>query len=416
MGLQVFVFRFLEGLPFPRKRGCLILRNKQRQQHKGRATMNHHRNEYSLFQLIDRKFFDQLVERHGVDKGVRSLSTWELTFALVTSMTLRISSFRELEESLGIPRSTFGDALNTRFHGFFQDLCDQILLQIRGRTSDRKVRRGIRELLAIDSTECRVHGSLFSLPQWKLKQTQGHAAACKLHVVYDVDGGWIDDFKITGARKHDSPVSLQLRLSPGKTYVFDRAYNDLDFWLKIIAANSHFVTRLKECAHLGKLEAQIQRHRMEAVGVLHDGFYRPSVLQHHRHREELEITQIRHVIYRDPATKKLFHFVSSDLKCPAEVIAAIYKRRWGVELLFRWLKGHLDIRRLPVKNSNAVKIQLAVAVLVQLLLQLKKLTTGFPGSLWQLLRKIRSSVIRQILADSGEADGCRWNAVPTRPR
>jgi putative transposase len=142
----------------------------------------------------------------------------------------------------------------------------------------------------------------------------------------------------------------------------------------------------------------------------------PSVLQHHRHREELEITQIRHVIYRDPATKKLFHFVSSDLKCPAEVIAAIYKRRWGVELLFRWLKGHLDIRRLPVKNSNAVKIQLAVAVLVQLLLQLKKLTTGFPGSLWQLLRKIRSSVIRQILADSGEADGCRWNAVPTRPR
>lgn len=378
--------------------------------------MNHHRSEHSLFQLIDRKTFDDLVQKHGMDQGIRSLSTWELTCALVTCMTLRLSSFREVEESLRIPRSTFGDALETRFHGFFQDLCDQILLQIRGRTTDRKLRRGIRELLAIDSTECRVHGSLFTLPQWKLKQTQGHEAACKLHAVYHVDGGWIDDFKITGARKHDSPVSLQLRLLSGKTYVFDRAYNDLDFWLKIIAVGSDFVTRLKDCAGLRKLEAQVLGQKKDAVGVVYDGFYRPSPLQHHRHREKLEVTQIRHVIYRDPETRKVFHFVSSDLKCSAGSIAATYKRRWAVELLFRWLKGHLDIRRLPVKNSNAVKIQLAVAVLVQLLLQLEKLVTGFSGTLWQLLRKIRSDANRQILAAGPRADGCRWSDTPRASR
>jgi hypothetical protein len=377
--------------------------------------VNQHRSEYSIFQLIDRKTFDDLVEKHGMDKSVKTFSTWELTCALTTCMTLRLSSFREVEESLGIPRSTFGDALQSRFHGFFQDLCDAILLQIRGRTPDRKLRRGIREILAIDSTECRVHGSLFSLPQWKLKQTLGHEASCKLHVVYNIDGGWIDDFKITGARKHDSPVSLQFRLLPGKTYVFDRAYNDMDFWLKIIAVGSHFVTRLKDCAQLRKLEVQVLGTQRNAVGVLYDGFYRPSVPQHHRHREELEVTQIRHVIYRDPETRKIFHFVSSDLKCPAEAIAAIYKRRWAVELLFRWLKGHLDIRRLPVKSSNAVKVQLAVVVLVQLLLQLKKLITQFSGTLWQLLRKIRSSAIRQILAASQKAEGCRWSAAPHGP-
>jgi len=378
--------------------------------------VNQHRSEQPLFQLIDRKIFDQLVIQHDMDKGVRTFSTWELTCALITCMTLRISSFREVEESLGIPRATFGDALESRFHGFFQDLCDQILLQIRSRTADRKLRRGIRELLAIDSTECRVHGSLFHLPQWKLKQSPSHEASCKLHAVYHVDGGWIDDFKITGARKHDSPVSLQLRLQPKKTYVFDRAYNDMDFWLKIIAAGSHFVTRLKDCAQRRELETQILGQRKDAVGILHDGFYQPSLPQHHRHREELEITRIRHVIYRDPETRKIFHFVSSDLKCPAKTIAAIYKRRWAVELLFRWLKGHLDIRRLPVKNSNAVKIQLSVAVLVQLLLQLKKLATSFSGTLWQLLRKIRSRVTRQSLAVSPKTDGCRWSGPPRAHR
>ncbi len=351
-----------------------------------------------------------------MDKGVRSLGTWELTCALITCMTLRLSSFREVEESLNIPRSTFGDALESRFHGFFQDLCDQILLQIRGRTADRKLRRGIRELLAIDSTECRVHGSLFSLPQWKLKRTKEHEASCKLHAIYHVDGGWVDDFKITGARKHDSPVSLQLRLQSNKTYVFDRAYNDLDFWLKIIAAGSHFVTRLKDCAQLRKLEAQVLGKHKEALGVLHDGLYRPSALQYHRYREELEVTQIRHVIYRDPETRKIFHFVSSDLKSPAQTIAATYKRRWAVELLFRWLKGHLDIRRLPVKNTNAVKIQLAVAILVQLLLQLKKLVLNFQGTLWELLRKMRATATRQILAASAKADGCRWSGPPSLPQ
>ena len=83
--------------------------------------------------------------------------------------------------------------------------------------------------------------------------------------------------------------------------------------------------------------------------------------------------ELRHVIYRDPTTQKIFHFVCSDLKITARAIADIYRKRWAVELLFRWLKGHLDIRRLPTKTKNAVRTMLAAAVLFQLLLQLKKI-------------------------------------------
>ena len=84
--------------------------------------MTHYCNESSLFQLIDRKKFDALVEKHGMDKGVRSLFTWEFTCALITCMTLRLGSFRDIEETLGIPHSTFGDAMEKRFSGFFQVL------------------------------------------------------------------------------------------------------------------------------------------------------------------------------------------------------------------------------------------------------------------------------------------------------
>ena len=72
---------------------------------------------------------------------------------------------------------------------------------------------------------------------------------------------------------------------------------------------------------------------------------------------------------------------------------------WEMELLFRWLKSHLDIRYLAVKEANSVKIQLAIAVLLQLLLQLKKILTDYQGTLWDLLRSLRTAQTRQFLAN-----------------
>jgi len=371
-----------------------------------------HDNDRSIFQYIDQKFFSQLVAKWEMDKGIRSFSTWEMTCALTTCMALRLGSYREVEQTLGIPRSTLGDAMSERAYVFFQELCDHVLLQIKGRTPHRKLKRGIRELLAIDSSECRVHGSLFSTPQWKLKKTKGHQSACKFHAVYNVDHGWIDDFKITGGLKGDSLMSLRMRLHSNKTYVFDRAYNDLDFWLKIIDAGAHFVTRLKGYKKITQLQLQILKEKGDANGVLYDGFYVLGPVLSYYYREKLDVTRFRHILYRDAETQKVFHFVTSDLESPAQRIADIYKRRWAVELLFRWLKGHLDIHYLAVKNTNAVKIQLAIAVLVQLLLLLKKMILGFSGTLWELLRKIRTHHIRQTLRARGSPEGCRWKGPP----
>jgi len=371
-----------------------------------------HRKDSSLFQLIDRKLFDGLVLKWGMDKGVRSFSTWEMTCSLVNCMTMRLGSYREVEQTLRIPRSTLSDAMGVRSYGFFEELCDQILLQIRGRSKDRKVKRAIREILAIDSSECSVHGSMFTTPGWSQRKAFGHKAGCKLHVVWNVGGDWVEDFIVTGGRKHDSPVSLYLRLSPKKIYVFDRAYNDLSFWLKIIDAGSHFVTRLKDCAKNRDLRAKILRKAMNKDGVLYDGAYEPSAVLAIRHRERLRTVRIRHIIYRDPATKKVFHFATSDLRSSAQAVADIYKQRWAVELLFRWLKGHLNIRYLAVKNTNAVKTQLASSVLVQLLLRLKKILMKFDGTLWALLRLIRSTLVREALVLSGVPDGCRWKVAP----
>lgn len=369
--------------------------------------MRQHHKGKSLFQLIGKKRFSALADKWGVDKGVRELSTWELTHALLSCFVLQIKSYRDVEATLGIPDSTFGDAIRERNSGFFQELCDSILLDIRAKAESRKIKKAIRQILAIDSTEIKVHGSLFSELGWKQKHCKNeHKAAAKLHVIWDVDGEWIDDFVITPGRRNDSPVSLELRLLQGKMYVFDRAYNDFDLWEKIVSIKSDFVTRLKDSPRVRYLQIKILHKMRNKVGVLYDGPYKPTNKTNCKKNLKL-----RHVIYRDPVSQKIFHFVCSDSKISGQIIADIYKRRWAVELLFRWLKGHLDIRRLPVKTKNAVRVLLAVAVLFQLLLQLKKLTDQFKGTLWGLLRTIRSGSIQKSLVDTGPPDGCRWSSA-----
>lgn len=269
-----------------------------------------------------KKRFNALSNKWGVDKGVRELSTWELTHALLSCFILQIKSYR------------------------------------------------------------------------------------------DVDGEWIDDFVITPGRRNDSPVSFELRLLPGKMYVFDRAYNDFNLWDKIVSIKSNFVTRLKDCPRVRYLQVKVLHQKKNKDGVLYDGRYRPTTKEHAKKNIKL-----RYIIYRDPTSQKIFHFVCSDPKISGQTIADFYKRRWAVELLFRWLKGHLDIRRLSVKTKNAVRVLLAAAVLFQLLLQLKKITDQFKGTLWDLLRAIRAATIQKSLMDTGPPDGCRWSSpLPQDPQ
>ena len=148
------------------------------------------------------------------------------------------------------------------------------MLEIRAKTECRRVKKAIRQILAIDSTEIKVHGSLFDEPGWKQKHCKGeHKASAKLHVVWNVDGEWVDDFIITPGRRGDSPVSLVLRILSGKMYVFDRAYNDYDFWGKIVEAKSDFVTRLKDCPRNQMLQMKVLLKVGNKNGVLYDGPY-----------------------------------------------------------------------------------------------------------------------------------------------
>ena len=69
-------------------------------------------------------------------------------------------------------------------------------------------------------------------------------------------------------------------------------------------------------------------------------------------------------------TGKVLRILSNDLDASAQEIADLYQRRWAIELFFRWVKQTLKIRRFLGISENAVRIQIAVALIAFLLLRL----------------------------------------------
>lgn len=78
-------------------------------------------------------------------------------------------------------------------------------------------------------------------------------------------------------------------------------------------------------------------------------------------------------IARDAAKKdgktQIIVVITNDMTRSAVEIAALYKARWAIELLFRWLKQHLKIRKFLGKNENAIKLQLLAAMIAFVLLR-----------------------------------------------
>lgn len=107
-----------------------------------------------------------------------------------------------------------------------------------------------------------------------------------------------------------------------------------------------------------------------------DGFY-----TRRNYREDL-----RRVHYYDPGTGKILIFLTNNFTLPALSIASLYKRRWQVELLFKWIKQHLRIRHFFGMSENAVKTQIWTAVCVYVLTAIIKKELSLNVSLYTFLQ------------------------------
>ena len=282
-------------------------------------------------------------------------------------------------------RSTLADANAVRPHQVFAGLFAHMIGQ-----ASRGLRKRVGEAVRlIDSTGLRLSG----LSGWA--SFSAGVCGAKLHVVYDPDADLPLYFEVAAARGHDITAAKAMPIEAGATYVFDLGYYDYGWWADLDAAGCRLVTRFKKNTPLAVVE-----ERPVAAGS--------PVLSDHIGHLPARMARSRKNPFSDPVrevrvtteTGKELRILTNDLGAPADEIAALYRRRWQVELFFRWIKQTLKIRHFLGVSENAVRIQVAVALIAFLVLRLAQAAAKTVASPLAFARLVRANLMHKRPLDA----------------
>jgi hypothetical protein len=343
--------------------------------------------------------FDRLVAAHGADKHVRRLSTRSQLIALLYGQFSGAASLREIVGGLQshaarlyhvgakpASRSTLADANAKRPSRVFGDLFAAMAAR-----AQRGLRRSVGEATyLIDATGLRLSGAG---AEWA--RFSARACGAKLHVVYDADADRPIYAAVTAARVNDVTAARAMPIEAGATYVFDLGYYDYGWWAAMDAAGCRLVTRFKANTPLTvTAERDVPA---EADDILSDriGLLPQRQAKNRRNPFSKPVREVRVRI----DTGKVLRILSNDLDAGAREIADLYKRRWAIELFFRWVKQTLRIRHFLGTSENAVRIQIAVALIAFLLLRLAQRTQNTIKSPLAFARLVRANLMHRKRID-----------------
>lgn len=349
---------------------------------------------HSVLKHVPWKGLEEVVEKYGADDLSRKLTTKRHLIALLYGQFCGATSLREIVTGMEshetrlyhlgaapVKRSTVSDANRDRPWQVFSELCARMIEQ-----AHRGLRRASRDAVRlIDSTSIRLSNLSADWAQFSTG-----VCGVKAHIIYDPHADRPVYFAVTPSNVNDITAAKAMPIEAGATYVFDLGFYDFAWWAQIDAVGSRFVTRLKKNTPLAVVrEAKVAK----GGNVLSDriGFLPARLAASRRNPLQVAVRELRVLI----ETGKVLRVVTNDLDAPAQEIADLYKQRWEIELFFRWVKQTLRIKRFIGVNENAVRIQIAVALIAFLLLRMAQVAQALVKSPLEFARLVRGNLMHR---------------------
>src|ERR1039457_1314744 len=351
-----------------------------------------HTGQFIFSELIahlPHKEFQKCVARYDDGSQWRKFSYWNQYLAMAFAQLTYRESLRDIEACLQsvtgklyhlgfcgkVARTTLAEANESRDCRIFADFA-QVLIGIARPlyTNDPLGVDLDQSLYALDSTTIDLCLSVFP---WARFRT--HKGAVKMHTLLDLHGNIPTFIRITNGKVHDVNILDQLLLEAGAFYVMDRGYVDFERLYAFTLASAFFVVRTKRNV---LLQRRYSHPVDKSTGVRSD----QTVILATPGSAAVYPDTLRRVSYFDAITGKRLVFLTNNFTLPALTIAQIYKKRWAVELFFRWIKQHLRVKAFYGTSENAVKTQIWIAVSVYVLVAIVRKRLGIEASLYQLLQ------------------------------
>jgi len=340
-----------------------------------------------IMNLVNKVDIQGLIRKHNSDYYYKAFKTRTQLFTMLFGILSRCDSMTEICEGLralggklnhlGLDRapakSTACDGLRNRDSKFFEDLYFNLVKRYHSFLSDsRTYGLTFKEVLLIDSTTIRLFSDILKGVGRNPKGDGKKKGGLKVHMLIDAVQSVGRFIKITAAKVHDKNFLKSIELISHSMVVFDKAYNYYHQFALWTQNQVYFVTRIKSNAVYTVIEVKRGHYRKQGQAkVISDGIieleYHPEDENGIRNFKIKKNLQLRKVSYQDERNR-YFEFLTNNFDIEAEEVAFLYKKRWGIELLFKKMKQNFQLHYFYGENENAIYTQVWCTLIAQLLL------------------------------------------------
>ncbi|MDY0281642.1 MAG: IS4 family transposase [Salinivirgaceae bacterium] len=340
-----------------------------------------------VINLLEAINIKSLINKHNSDYYYKAFKAKTQLITVLFGILSRCDSMTEICEGLramggklnhlGLEKapakSTACDGMRNRDNKFFEDVYFKLVRQYQSFLSDsRTFGLTFKEVLLIDSTTIRLFSDILKGVGRNPKNDGKKKGGLKVHMLIDAVQSVGRFIKITEAKVHDKNFLKELELISYSMVVFDRAYNYYNQFALWTTKSVFFVTRIKKNALYTVVELlqENQKQKGKAM-VLREEIieieYTPEDENGMKLAKEKKTLRLKKVCYQDEKNR-YYEFISNSMDSTADEIAFLYKKRWGIELLFKKMKQNFQLHYFYGENENAIRTQVWCTLIAQLLM------------------------------------------------
>jgi hypothetical protein len=348
-----------------------------------------------LIEFLPQKTFQRIVMKYQGDKYIKSFSCWNQLLIMMYGQLSGCESLRELVciTTAHAPKSYhlgFGKSLITRSNlakananrdcKIFEEFAYK-MISIAQRKRITKEFEISGRFYAFDSTTIDLCLNLF---WWaSFRKAKG---GIKVHTLYDVVTQIPTFLHITEAKVNDMNAMDEIPYEPNAYYIFDRGYFDLARLFTINLIGSNFIIRERGQLQYEIIEGEDLLENPD--NILYDQMIRLTGQQTRKKYPAL----LRRVGYYSVEHKRTFTYLTNNFGISAKYITLLYKNRWQVELFFKWIKQHLQVKSFWGVTENAVRIQIYSAITAYCLVAIIEHDLQLNRSTFDVLRILNVSL------------------------
>ena len=348
-----------------------------------------------VIKLLDKSKILQISRERGGERYTKRFSVWIHLVVMLYAVIKRFDSLREITTSLladtnklahlgvlfKISRSTLADANKRRpetiFEAIYRDLYARYRHELISDSRSRKHPKWMDRLQIIDSTTITLFSNILFKGVGRHPKTGKKKGGIKVHTVIHANEGVPSDIKFTSAATNDSFMLKPSNLSKGDILAMDRAYIDYEKFEELTKRGVIYVTKMKK-----SLKYQISNDIMYQTSEGLMEVRVQNVIFSKQTKDGVICHNARIITYADEKKHKLISLLTNDMDSDPNEIIAIYRQRWEIELLFKQIKQNFPLKYFYGESANAIKIQIWVTLIANLLLMVmqKRLTRSWSFS------------------------------------